>query len=422
MQCELKTLEKNLRQIDIDIETAELVEIEKKVIRDIQKTAVVPGFRKGKVPAGLIKKRYADVIQSEVLEKAVSEFYTRALEEVDIKPVAQGSITNIEYNGVESGLKFTIEVEVEPEIELKKYKKLKLEKEVAEVTDQMVSDALEDMRRHFATTKEVDEAVDGSLLSVELQEMDENNTPIVGRKYEDVAIEIGSGKFDEEMEKQLIGAKRDEERVLKGTSPSPDPEKPGEPVSYMATIKTIEEQEIPPLDDDLAKSLQDDEIETLDQLKERVRTNLQANLDRRGKQQFTSRLIDELLKENPFDAPEAMVDNYLNHVLNDLKQRSKQEDIDEESVRKKYRPDAIHSIRWHLLKQKLIEVENLEVNEDDIKEKINSFGMGGDEAGKIFQDMNFLNRIREDIIEEKLLNLLEEHADVTEVQPQPVEA
>ncbi len=117
-----------------------------------------------------------------------------------------------------------------------------------------------------------------------------------------------------------------------------------------------------------------------------------------------------------------MVDYYLNHVLNDLKQRSKQEDIDEESVRKKYRPDAIHSIRWHLLKQKLIEVENLEVNEDDIKEKINSFGMGGDEAGKIFQDMNFLNRIREDIIEEKLLNLLEEHADVTEVQPQPVEA
>jgi len=422
MQCELKTLEKNLRQIDIDIETAELVEIEKKVIRDIQKTAVVPGFRKGKVPAGLIKKRYADVIQSEVLEKAVGEFYTKALAEVDIKPVAQGSITNIEYNGVESGLKFTIEVEVEPEIELKKYKKLKLEKEVAEVTDQMVSDALEDMRRHFATTKEIDEAVDGSLLSVELQEMDENNTPIVGRKYEDVAIEIGSGKFDEEMEKQLIGAKRDEERVLKGTSPSPDPEKPGEPVSYMATIKTIEEQEIPPLDDDLAKSLQDDEIETLDQLKERVRTNLQANLDRRGKQQFTSRLIDELLKENPFDAPEAMVDNYLNHVLNDLKQRSKQEDIDEESVRKKYRPDAIHSIRWHLLKQKLIEVENLEVNEDDIKEKINSFGMGGDEAGKIFQDMNFLNRIREDIIEEKLLNLLEEHADVTEVQPQPVEA
>ena len=422
MQCELKVLEKNLRQIDIDIETAELVEIEKKVIRDIQKTAVVPGFRKGKVPAGLIKKRYADVIQSEVLEKAVSEFYTKALEEVDIKPVAQGSITNIDFNGVDSGLKFTIEVEVEPEIELKKYKKLKLEKEVAEVTDQMVSDALEDMRRHFATTKEIDEAVEGSLLSVELQEMDENNTPIVGRKYEDVAIEIGSGKFDEDMEKQLIGATRDEERVLRGTSPSPDPEKPGEPVSYMATIKTIEEQEIPPLDDELAKGLQDDDIETLDQLKERVRTNLQANLDRRGKQQFTSRLIDELLKENPFDAPEAMVDNYLNHVLNDLKQRSKQEDIDEESVRKKYRPDAIHSIRWHLLKQKLIEVENLEVNEDDIKEKINSFGMGGDEAGKIFQDMNFLNRIREDIIEEKLLNLLEEHADVTEVQPQPVEA
>ncbi len=231
MQCELKVLEKNLRQIDIDIETAELVEIEKKVIRDIQKTAVVPGFRKGKVPAGLIKKRYADVIQSEVLEKAVSEFYTKALEEVDIKPVAQGSITNIDFNGVDSGLKFTIEVEVEPEIELKKYKKLKLEKEVAEVTDQMVSDALEDMRRHFATTKEIDEAVEGSLLSVELQEMDENNTPIVGRKYEDVAIEIGSGKFDEDMEKQLIGAKRDEERVLRGTSPSPDPEKPGEPVS-----------------------------------------------------------------------------------------------------------------------------------------------------------------------------------------------
>jgi len=419
MQCELKELEKNLRQIDIEIDTEELVEIEKKVIRDIQKTAVIPGFRKGKVPSGLIKKRYADVIQTEVLEKAVSEFYGKALDQVDIKPIAQGSITNIDYNGVPTGLKFTIEVEVEPVIELKKYKKLKLEKEVADVTEDMVGEALEDMRRHFATTKEVEKAVEGSLLKVELQELGEGDTPVVGRKYEDVAIEIGSGKFDEEMEKQLVGAKVDEERVIRGTSPSPDPEKPGEAISYKATIKSVEEQEIPPLDDDLAKSLQDEQIETLDQLKVRVKENLQANLDRRGKQQFTTRLIDELLKENPFDAPEAMVNNYLDHVLNDLKQKNPDAPMDDESLRKKYRPDAIHSIRWHLLKQKLIEVESLEVTDDDIKERINSFGMGGAEAEKIFQDMSFLGRMKEDLIEEKLLTFLEEHANVTEIQAKP---
>ena len=135
-------------------------------------------------------------------------------------------------------------------------------------------------------------------------------------------------------------------------------------------------------------------------------------------QQFNTRLIDELLKENPFEVPDSMVQNYLSHVIHDMKHQYPNEKFDESLVREKYRADAIHNIRWILLKEAIQKSENIDLPEAEILERIDASRNNEEEKKKMKKDRNFKERLKENLLEEKLLKFLATHADITEVFPQ----
>ncbi len=420
MQFDVKEVDSCTRQITLNIEPDELSKIEADVIRELKKSVSVPGFRKGKVPTGIIKKRYADHIKSQVADKAISHYYQEALVQANIEPLSQAEVSELKFNEVQSGLEAELKTEVEPKVELKKYRGLKVEKEVPVVTDSMMQRALNEIRNQFATKKEIDEVKEGSLVNFNVQELGEGDIPIVGKKMEDVEVEIGSGEFDAELEKQMIGLKFNEEAILRKTTP-PAPESQDQhpqTESYKVIINLVEQQELPPLDDELAKNLQEGDIETLEQLKERIRENLKRNLEQRSRQQFTSRLIDELLRENPFDVPNSMVEHYLNHVIDDIKKSNPNQNFDEGYIRQKQRSDAIQTVRWYFLKDKIAKAENLEVTPEEIDQQIESANLDEGSKKQIRSSSYYKDRIREDILTEKVIKFLEEHADITEVYPQ----
>jgi trigger factor len=247
------------------------------------------------------------------------------------------------------------------------------------------------------------------------QQLGEGDAPIIGRKYDDIKVKLGAGEFDPEMEKQLIGIKVGEERILTNTIETPDGQKRTE--RYSAKATAIEELELPELNDDLAKNLGEENINTLDELCEYLKEQMTKRMQDHAEQHMTQHLIDELLKENPFDVPDSMVENYLDYVVNDIRSRNPKAKIDEATVRQQYRVEAIHAIRWHLLKDKIREVENITASDEEAIERIKKAGFGEEETKKFIENKDLIKRVKDDIVEEKVLNFLKEHAKITEVEP-----
>ncbi|RMI13771.1 MAG: trigger factor, partial [Calditrichaeota bacterium] len=327
-----------------------------------------------------------------------------------------GQLTDLKFDSVEEGMVFEIEVEVEPKVELKKYKGLKVEKDKVEVTEEMIEYALQDLQLRFATAKAADEVKEGYVVRFDLQAIGEGNVPVLGKKLEDAVTRIGSGEFGP-LEPQMIGMKVGESRYVEDESPaSPDTSSDRPPVErYQVTVKSIEEWELPPIDDELAINLGLEDVETLDELKAYLRDRIAQQLEQEAEKTLEGRLIDELLKENPFEVPEQMVENYLRVIVEDFKRRYPNEQVDEELIRTKYRPEAIHMVRWYLLRQAIIEAENLTVSDEEVLEYIDTLNIPRPQKQHLKQHTQHWDEIREQLLHRKVMEVLKSHAQITEV-------
>ncbi len=419
MQTVVETLNSYSKKLKVEISPEDLIPLEEKVAKSYQKRSEIPGFRAGKAPLNIVRKRHHDLINQDIIEEALRKFYGKALTEANINPVSEGKITDFKFDDIKSGMQFEIEVEVEPEFELKKYKGLKVEKDVVEVTEQMVDEALEQLREEYATVKEINQALENHFVYFDAQELGEGDIPVIGHKYENLQVQLGSGKFDPEIEEQLVGIKTGEKRIVRKEIPPPPNKKDRSPErqSLEIQVKKIEEKEFPQLNDEFVNNLDDEKIQNLQQLRDRIRENMQRDFNRRSENIFQNRLIDELLKENPFEVPPSMVENYLDHLVQDIKKQSKDKQIDEESVRKEYRTSAIHNIRWHLLEKKLAEKENISVPEEQVMQLIDSSNLDDKIKKQAKKDSHYLGHLKEDLTEQKALEFLKEHAEITEVYP-----
>ncbi|HFE64166.1 MAG TPA: trigger factor [Caldithrix sp.] len=419
MHIETETINAYSKRLKVEISAEELKALEEKIVRRYQRSSNIRGFRRGHAPLNIIRQRYRSMIQQDLIEETFREYYGKAIDQAGIQPVAPGNITKVDFEKIEDGLHFEMELQVEPEFELKKYKGLKVEKDVVNVTDELIEENLAHLQEQYATVKEVDEAKVGDYLFFDAQELDAGNVPVVGHKYENLEMKLGSGKFDPEIEEQLVGIKVNEKRIVTQETP-PDPNDPKqEPkISRLEiTAKKIEEREIPELNDDFVKNLDDESLETLEQLRQRIATNLELNFQHRSEETFNNRLIDELLKENPFDVPPGMVENYLDEMIKDFRKQSKDKNIDEEAVRKQYRPAAIHHLRWYFLRKKLIEAENISVSDEEAFRSIDTFQMDEKTREQAKKDRNYLNRLKDDLLEKKILDMLKSYAESIEVFP-----
>ena len=419
MQTVVENINSCAKKLKVDISSQELIPLEQQVLRKYQRRSEIPGFRTGKAPLNIVKKRRSDLIQQDLIEEALRVFYRKALDETKIVPVSEGKITNLTFTDIQSGLQLEIEVEVEPEIELKKYKGLKVEKDVVEVTDQMVNEALEQLREQYATVKEIDQAEKGHYVHFNAQELDSGDLPLVGKKYENLHVNLGKGEFDPDIELQLEGIRKGEKRIVRKEIPADPASKKSQPqvTSLEIQVTKIEEKEIPELNDDFVNNLDDENIKNLSQLKERMRKNIELDIANRSEQIFQQRLIDELLKENPFEVPPTMVENYLQEMIKDIKKQSKEQSIDEESLRKEYRVSAIHNLRWHFSKKKLIQSENIAVSDEEVLTMIESSGLDEKVKKQAKNDQHYLGHLKEDLLERKIIEFLKSNAEITEIFP-----
>ncbi|OGF44871.1 MAG: trigger factor [Candidatus Firestonebacteria bacterium RIFOXYC2_FULL_39_67] len=400
-----------------------LVEIEN-MYSNLEKVAEIPGFRAGKAPRGLIEKNFKQKVEKDVLEKLIASAYLDALKEKNINPIAYPQIADVKFEAGKP-MEFTAHVEVRPEIKLGKYKGIKVKKEPVEVKKEDVEKSLNYMRERQADFAPVEgRAVkEGDFVMIDFQGTAEG-VPEDKLKAVDYFCEIGSKKIFPEVEAALIGSKvgevKDVPVVYKADFPGKD--LAGKTVVFKVTVKGIKEKKLPALDDEFAKDL--GEFKTLDEVKKNIEDGLKKELEQKEKTRVTNAIIDEILKSVDFSAPQSLVDNEIQHLLQDFEGRMAQQGVTyevigkkKEEVEKEYSEMALKRVKAYLVLDEIAKAEKIEVSEEEVDGEIRTFlfkmGKEGDSYKEYLKSEKGRENIRNQMIQDKILDFLLKNAELS---------
>lgn len=383
------------------------------ILNSFKNNAKIEGFRKGKVPTSLIKKMYGDEIQHQAFQTDIDNAWKTALDEHDFKVLDEPRITDMTFDE-KKGFSFQIEFDVYPEFEVKDYTDLPLEYTVYEITDEDIDKAVEKLRQRNAMMYTVDgEAQEGHHVVADLQELDQGGTPIIGHKFENQQLWLKPE--DKELTPQLLGAKPEEERRLSLTINNPDADEPetaeSEEHLFQVKVNEIKERRLPELDDEFAKDIGD--FETLEQLRDQVRKELETQASESNQAEFENVITDEMIKRNHINVPVSVLDRYLNNLVEMEKKRDK--NTDKAYIREQYKDFAERNIKWHYIMQQLIDQENIAVDDSEVEAKIQEIGdTDAERAEKIKADDEEKDKIKDDLLFKKVFDFLAEKGNITE--------
>ena len=411
VSTEITTLDSCRRELLIKVPAEIVDQIRKEQTKVVQREVVVKGYRQGRAPMHMVRNLYAGTIEKYTLDEALQQGYEKGLQDTNLEPVSQPVIKNFDYDH-EKNLTLKVEVEVFPEIDLKKYKGLKVDKTVYKIEDKDINHQINLMLKEKTTITAIDSPAEkGHYVTIDMQELDESHMPLVGKKYENIRIQLGSEEFDKDLEEQLIGVRTSEERYIekkyKHRFMSKQPAKNEE--RYSVTVKSVEKEELPDLNEEFVAQLNVEGLNTVEELRDRVREQMEYQWGQHSEQEFYHHFAHELLQLNPFEVPESMVQNYLNQIVSEIKK--KDENVNLEEVRKRYRVDALFNIKWYHLKRRIAEVENISVGDEDYNAYLES--ITDDKVKKLYlENSEIKQRVLSDLYEKRVFDFLVEHAKV----------
>lgn len=374
--------------------------------------AKIPGFRKGKAPMDMVKRRFKDAIEKEVLETLVPQAYEDAISQTDLSPISLPRVKDIDFKEG-AALKFKAEIEVKPQVEVKDYTGMEVTKQVVEITDREVDTSLNYLRDDFAELHPVQrEAKLYDHMVVDLIKNQDGKE----EKLQNHEIILDPHNMIKEFQEALVGAKAGENKEFEVTYPPDFHNKKlaGKKAQYKISIKEIKEKVLPEANDDFAKTV--GKFQTLAALKEKIEEGLVKKAQRDAEIQLKNELVNQVIKRNPFEVPEALIDYYMESLISDLKNKYKK--VDEAKVRKDYQETAIGHIKWDLLFHQITEKEKIKVTDEDIQAWIEAFArdykMKPDETKKLLEKPQQFKRIKEELLEKKVLDFLRKSAKVSE--------
>ncbi|MDP6457549.1 MAG: trigger factor [Candidatus Marinimicrobia bacterium] len=414
MDIQVREINSYTREMDISAPWEELQESFNVSIDRFRKKVKLQGFRKGKVPKKILLQQFLLEIEADFAQQTVEQLYIEALREKGFVPVNRAEIEAVDFSQGQP-LTFTATFEVEPTVTLPKYsKKMKVNKNVYQPDEQDVDDFIEELRRQSARleTNETG-SVEGSLLFVDMQELDFSGVPIIGRKVEDRYIKVGDGVFGGENLDRLTGLKVGDTAVVDVASPDGK-----ESTRYQLTIKNVQEEIMPRVDEDFIKKV-DGEAETEEAFRSNIMERIQKRLDHDAEAQFEDEIIAYFLRETDPEVPPSMIDGYIDNSFEDARNRNG-ETLDEEQFRTEMRPSVVRNLKWYLIRKELIRGEEVSIADERVDERIDEIvAAAGKESGQIrrfYRKQSNRERLREDLMDRELFEKIKSYAKVSEVK------
>ncbi|MGC1385634.1 MAG: trigger factor [Candidatus Acidiferrales bacterium] len=368
------------REIEMEIPAEVAQKATEKVARDFAKVARIPGFRPGKAPIPLIRRRFADDIQGEVLQSLVPEYLTKALDEKKMVPVTRPEVDKVEFRDGEP-LKFRAVFEVLPEFELGNYKNLEIKIDAVDAGEPQVDKAIEEMRERAATFVPVEgrAAKDGDFLLIKLQGTPKGEGEPV--QADNIMCHIGAEETLESFTENLRGTNPGDTREFESKYPDdyPDPKLAGKTFDFKIDVQGIKEKKLPELNDDFAKEIAGDAagVTTLAEMRTKVRENLEAAKENEQKAQAREKILESLVKSHDFPVPEALVQHQmgvrLERTVRQLTAQGidpRQVNVDWASMRARQHDRAVDDVKAELLIDRIADAEKIEVSEEELDTEI----------------------------------------------------
>lgn len=411
--------------------SADLLKAEKqRVYRKEARKYNVPGFRKGKAPLNVIEKMYGPVFTQDAIETVYQKAVDEAVAEFGEEVVDANSA---EVVSLEGDVVFKAKFVVKPEVKIEGYKGLTVEKAEAVVTDEDVEHELGHVQQRNGRTINVEDRpaqMDDSVVFDYEGFCD--GVPFEGGKAEKYTLKLGSGQFIPGFEEGMVGHSIGEEFDVNVTFPEEyhAEELAGKPAVFKVKIHEIKTTELPALDDEFAKDVS--EFDTLDEYKEDLRKDLLKKAEEKAKDDADNKLIDQLIDLVEADIPEVMYDNKVTENINDFSYNLQMQGMnietylnytgmDMEALRGQFRDKAIHQVKLRLALEKIAELENIEVSDEDVDKAYDDLAKNyGVELDRV-REIVPVAGLKKDVAVEKAVDVVRDNANYVPVKADDAE-
>ena len=418
------------REIEVEIPVAEVTRQTEALIQKYQKVARIPGFRRGHVPASIIRQRFTEEIKTDMVEALIPRFFRQEAERLSLHPVSQPRVTDLHLHDGEP-LRFKASFEVLPEIRLKGYKELRAEKPDISVSEADIEQALSDLRERHATFNAVEgrALTDGDFAQVSL---DGNPKATAGEEQaaatkkdegqpvhmDEVLVEISGQNTMPEFTANLRGASVGDERTFDVKYPDDTQDKrlAGKTFTYQVKVQAIKTKTLPELNEEFVKHL--GEFQTIEDLRKAIREQMESEKKHQLEHDAKEKLVRELIERNDFEVPDSLIEQQIDIRLERGLRALAAQGLTAEQMKKMdlnrlrggQRDQAIHDVKAALLLERVAEEENVQVSDDELNQELESLARQSKQTSEAVRARltrdGGLDRIRTRIRNEKTLDFL----------------
>ena len=419
MQVSVETTQGLGRRLSITIKSEDITKAVDKELINTAKKVRIDGFRKGKVPLKIVEQRYGASILQDALSDLMQRNFVEAIIQEKLNPAGAPVYTPKEYKNGED-YTFTVEFEVYPEIKVKDLDKIEVEKPVAEVVDADVDTMIETLRKQQGTWKEVNEPAKEQY-RVTLDFVGKvDGEEFEGGKANDFVLVLGQGRMIPGFEDAIIGHKASDQFDINVTFPEDYHAEnlKGKPAVFAATLKKVEELELPELTEEVIKrfGIADG---TIDSLRNEVRKNMARELKATIRNKIKAQVIDGLIKNNEIDIPSALVDREVDVLRQQAVSRfggnvKQSMDLPKEL----FEAEAKRRVSVGLLFSEIIESNKLKADDARVQALIDDIATAYEDPKEVSEyyrnDKKAMDNIRSVALEDQVVDLLLESAKVTD--------
>ena len=413
LQIDVEESERWRRTLSVRV-PAELVREERdRTAKRLAGTLKLPGFRKGKVPASVVKKQYGSTLQKETIDRVIGEAYRSALAERALQPISEGEVERVDYNP-EEDLTFRISFDVRPDIHIQRISGFTIERPRVPVADAEVEQVIAQLRDRAGTWHPADDpgpALDGDLVTVRIERLGDDGQPEGETQGYQLIVGEGDAIPDVEAAIQTLDPGTSGDFTVRFPDNFSNAERRGQEQRVRISVVDRRTKELPALDDAFARSV--GEFDDLDALRDGVRVDLEQEAAVRADSVATVRLLDEILEANPFEVPRSMVDGYVESVLGDTSKVGPQEI---EAAKARIQPDAELGVKRMMLISRVADQHGLHASAEDLSARL---GEMAEREGKTpaqvraqLEKAGRLDGLRRELTDRKVLGFLREQSEV----------
>lgn len=409
MKTELKDISQCEKELTITIDSQEALDEYNKILNSFKNHLAMPGFRKGKAPLSMIERTYGEHAKEEFYNQKLGDFYKKAIDEKDVKPINQGEATKVEWEKGKD-LVATFKFEVMPEIKIEKYKNLKVPFEETKFKKEMVDATIEDFRYRMGNEITPETAEENDFIKAIIKFLDDEGK--ITKEIEREFI-LGDNSYSKSFNIKLTWLKVDDEiktKLFAKDQKTTDNEINEKFINkeFLVKIKSIKRRILPELNDEFAKDL---EYNSLKELRKKVTEELKLKLKKENKERMRSSIIIKIIEENPFDVPKSVITNYAESLAKPYVKKYK---IELEKIIPMYMGIAEYNLKSHLILEELKKKEKIEITDEDkeeiIKEAADNLKMKLDKYKEMYKKQIKSDEFKFAVEERKLIKFLEKHS------------